>query len=209
MNRRVLFAFGALAVIAAAVILYLAINAEDSSAKTTTDETVATKQTTSTTSSQHTSSTTTKTTSSSTETQRTDRPPPREYYVDGQKIRDHRRGDRRPITEAPPREQVRKLPTPITQDIGGKFQAVFKDCMKAVPKEAKGEKPRATGSMIVAIKDQKLTVVETNLTFDNVTPDAAEAAKQCVSQNAVGLSAAAANETDVERHTISVSLAIR
>ena len=208
MNRRVLLAFGAIAVVAAAVILYLAIKADGSSASSTTaDETVATKQATSTTSSQQTTTATTKTTTSSTTPG--DRPPPKEYYVDGQKIRDHRKGDRPPITELPPREQVRKLPTPITQDIGGKFQTAFKDCMKDVPKAAKGEKPRATGSMIVAIKDQQLTVVETNLTFTNIAPDAAEAAKQCVSQKAVGLSAPAANETDVERHSISLSLAIR
>jgi hypothetical protein len=207
MNRRVLLAFGAL-VAAAALILYLAINAEDSSARSTTQEAVATKQASSTTSSQQTSSPATQTTTTAT-TQTGDRPPPKEYVVDGVKIRDHRRGDRPPITEAPPREQVRKLPTPITQEIGGKFQTVFRDCMKAIPKEAKGEKPRATGSMIVAIKDQKLTVVETNLDFNNVAPDAAAAAKQCVSQHAVGLSAAAANETDVDRHAISVSLVIR
>ena len=208
MNRRVLLAFGAIAVVAAAVILYLAIKADGSSATTT--EKVATEQTTSTTSSQQTTTTsTTKTTTPATGAATGDRPAPKEYYVDGQKIRDHRKGDRPPITDLPPREQVRKLPTPITQEIGGKFQAAFKDCMKAVPQAAKGEKPRATGSMVVAIKDQQLTVVETNLTFNNIAPDAAEAAKQCVSQKAVGLSAPAANETDVERHSISLSLAIR
>jgi hypothetical protein len=209
MNRRVLLVFGAIAVAAAFIILFLAINAGegDATAGGTTDTTTASA------SDQVAPSLDgTKPRPRRANDATSDRPPPKEYIVDGQRIRDHRKGDHPPPEPRQPAvdpNNGRKLAIPVTKAIGGKFQDVFRECSKLIPKEARGGKPKLVGSLFVAIKDQQVTITGTDVKLNDVTGDTVAAAKHCIEQKAVGVSTAAANEADTDRFTIALNLSIR
>lgn len=211
MNRRVLLIFGAIAVAAAVVILFLALDA-DSDTDTTAGGTSET--TTASASDQVTPSLdgTKPVRRPRRDDATSDRPPPKEYIVDGRRIRDHRTGDHPPPEPRQPAvdpNNGRKLAIPVTKAIGGKFQEVFRECSKLIPKEARGGKPKLVGSLFVAIKDQQLTITGSDVKLNDVTGDSVAAAKQCIEQKAVGVSTGAASEADVDRFTISLDLSVR
>ena len=134
-------------------------------------------------------------------------PTTREYAVGDTVIRDHRTGDQITRTEPPIRhpDRTRQLPPSLTKAISQKVRAVMDDCATAIPRDARDDKARLDGEIVVAIKDHTLSVSRTAVALSNVTGPALDAAKQCIEQRSTGLQTTAAGEQDIDNYKISLS----
>jgi hypothetical protein len=136
---------------------------------------------------------------------------PREYAVGDVRVRDHRAGDHAPM-DIPPNvhpADARMIPSTLTHAISRKVKEQVEACVKALPADAKGEKPRMEGQILIAIKDKQLTVTSAIAQLRNVSGPLVEATKACIEQKAVGLSTAAGDEADLESYSINLSYALR
>jgi len=134
----------------------------------------------------------------------------KEYTVGGTKVRDHRSGEHKPL-DVPPNVHVPgglQIKPATTQIVSTRLQSVMKDCVASLPREARGDKPRLEGQVVVTIKDKKLTVTQSTMQLRNIADDAAPGLKQCIEQKSVGLSDTASGEADVENYSINISFAI-
>jgi hypothetical protein len=135
---------------------------------------------------------------------------PREYYVDGKRVRDHRRNPTSRVEATKPTEQIpgvpRRISPKITQAFSTQLQAAMKECAQALPAEARGAKPRMEGSIVLAIKDQQARSTEAKLELRDVTGASVDGVRACIEQKAVGMQTIATDETDLERYSITLSL---
>jgi len=215
MSRRVVLAFGAAAVLAAAVILYLALNTPGGSANTSSEAPTA------------------RSGDPHTDHPRTgDRSNPRnvtgdeprgipatgdrpttEHTIDGVLVRDHRSGDRPPIdlprnTHAP---EGRKLPPTLTRDLSRQLQVVMNECAAKIPREARAtgpDGPRLESTIFIAIKDQQARITDATVQLRNLEGASVAPAKLCIEQQALGLTTKATDEADLERYSVSITFAI-
>ena len=137
-------------------------------------------------------------------------PAVREYEINGVKVRDHRTGTHAPI-DLPPNTHApgtRRIASKTTGVVSNELQKVVRACGASIPREARGEKPRLEGRVIIAIKAGQVSVTSATVQLRNIEGAAAEAAKQCVEQKSVGLSAPVADEADLDAYSISLSFAI-
>lgn len=135
----------------------------------------------------------------------------KEYTVGGVRIRDHRRGNPPPI-DVPPAihpPDGRKIKSQLTSDLGQRVRGVMAECAASLPATARGSAPRLDGSISIAIRDRQAHVKSAIVQLRDVDPDAAAPVKQCIEQRAVGLTAAAADEADVDDYAITLSLRLR
>lgn len=137
---------------------------------------------------------------------------PREYAVGDTPVRDHRAGDNKPI-DIPPNvhpNDSRLIPSSLTHDISQKVKAAMRDCVKDLPRDGRGEKPRMEGQILIAIKDRTLAVTQATIQLRDLDGlgAAAEAAKQCVEAHAVGLSTVAPDEADLASYSINLSFLV-
>ena len=135
-------------------------------------------------------------------------PAAREYVVDGVRVRDHRSGDHPPIDLAPPLHapEGRRIPSELTSTIAQKLRAVVAECAASVPGDVRGEKPRAEGEILIAIKNRQATVTGGTIQMRDVNGASADAVKQCIEQKSIGVAAPSGDEPDVERYAITLSL---
>lgn len=144
------------------------------------------------------------------ETPVADPEPVKEYTVGGTKVRDHRSGDHKQL-DVPPNVHVpggHQIQPATTQIVSQKLQAVMKECVASMPREARGDKPRLEGQVVVSIKDKKITVAQSTMQLRNIADDAAGPVKQCIEQRSVGLSDSAPGEPDVQNYSINISFAV-
>jgi hypothetical protein len=209
MNRRVLLAFGGAAVLAATVILYIAL--------TTTDDVAARSGGTGDPVARPTPAgdparpALPRATGSDVPTQVADTTDaPREYMIDGVKVRDHRKGDHAPVDLPrnihPP--GTRKVASTLTHDLSQKLQAALAECATKIPPEARGIKPRLEGTVFIAIKDARAQITDATVQLRGVQGETVAAAKQCMEQKSVGIGTPAPGEADLERYSISLSFAL-
>jgi hypothetical protein len=135
---------------------------------------------------------------------------PRDYVVGDVRIRDHRTGDNKPI-DVPPNAHPadsRKIPPTLTHEISQKVKAVMMQCVADLPKDARGDKPRLEGQIIIAIKNNKASITSSTIQLRNVTGDALESTKQCIESKAVGIENPAPDQADLDNYPIHLSYAI-
>jgi len=134
----------------------------------------------------------------------------REYMVGDVKIRDHRTGDHKPM-DIPPNihpANARALPSELTQDISQQVKRQMFDCAAAVPKEARGTKPKMEGTLAIAIKDHKLSITGLTAQIRDIDGPSADALKQCVEQKSANFTSSAPKEADLDSYTIGLTFAI-
>lgn len=135
----------------------------------------------------------------------------KEYMVGDVKVRDHRSGNNAPM-DIPPNAHPansRDLPSDLTHDITQQVRNVIFDCAAAVPKDAKGEKPRVIGQLLVAIKDYKLSITSEALETRDISDEAAATAlKQCAQEKSAGFTSAAKDQADVNDYAIQLNFAL-
>ena len=132
-----------------------------------------------------------------------------EYDVGGRRVRDHRAGDHAPI-DIPPAvvpPEGRRIPSTLTQEIGQRVRAKVAECAAAIPTEARGDKPRGEGLVVIAIKDKQVVVTSSTMQIRNVTGDSLAAAKQCIEAGAMTVTQPT-TEPDLETYDITLSFAL-
>ena len=130
--------------------------------------------------------------------------------VDGKVIRTH--GTHGTTSTLPPSTRRPKQPeiaSTITHEISQKVVAVLNECARSVPKEARGPKPRAEGQLTVTVRDQQVVVTGTAVELRDVQDDLVAPTRKCIEDKAVGLTAPAKDERDVEDYEITISFALR
>lgn len=135
---------------------------------------------------------------------------PRDYVVGDIRVRDHRSGDNVPL-DIPPNvhpPEGPKIPSTLTHAVAQQLKPIMNDCVASVPKEARGDRPRLEGQLIIAIKDHKATVTKSIMQLRNVTGQSVEPAKQCIESRAIGLQADASDQADLDSYSINISFAI-
>jgi hypothetical protein len=134
-----------------------------------------------------------------------------EYVVGDVRVRDHRAGSNAPMT-VPPNVHppgAREIPSTLTQAVAQQVRGVLADCTKDVPREGRGPRPRLHGQLIVAIKDHVMSVTGATMQLEDLPADSLDATRQCVEQHAVGLSAPADDQDDLDNYSIGVTFAVR
>lgn len=133
-----------------------------------------------------------------------------EYTVGGVQVRDHRGGDT-PKLDIPPSmhpPNMHQISSTIVNDVAQQVRAAMRQCAADLPQDARGQKPHMDGQLVVAIKDQQLTVTGATLQLRDVFGAGLEPTRQCILQHTIGIHAAAANEPDIDSYSISVGFAL-
>ncbi|MFT3692567.1 MAG: hypothetical protein QM831_05450 [Kofleriaceae bacterium] len=134
-----------------------------------------------------------------------------EYMIGDIKVRDHRKGSNAPLT-VPPNPHpanARELPLELTHDITSQVNKAIYACSASVPKEARGDKPKAVGQLVVSVKNHQLTV--TNLTVetrDITDEEAAKALVACSQEKTAALTANAKDVDDIDGYKIQLNYAL-
>ncbi len=135
---------------------------------------------------------------------------PKEYMVGNVRVRDHRSGDNKPL-DLPPNmhpAESRELPSELTNDISQQVRRRLFECASAVPKEARGTKPKLVGQLTVAIKDHKLSITDMALQVRDLEGPSGDTLKQCVMEKSATFAADARDQADVENYGIAITFAI-
>jgi hypothetical protein len=135
---------------------------------------------------------------------------PRDYVVGDIRVRDHREGDNKPL-DIPPNVHPAEgptIPSSLTHEVAQKVKAVMLDCTKSLPADARGDKPRVEGQILINIKDHKVTITKSTMQLRNVTGESVEPTKQCIEAKSIGITNPAPEQTDIESYSINVSFAI-
>ena len=133
-----------------------------------------------------------------------------EYAVGDIQVRDHRTGNHAPL-DIPPNvhpAEVREIPSTLTHDIAQKVKAVMLECTQQVPREARGEKPRLEGQILIAIKDHKVTITKATMQLRRIEGASVDPTKQCIEGKSVGIETGAPDQDDLESYSINLTFAI-
>lgn len=125
--------------------------------------------------------------------------------------RDHRTGTRSAPFETdvdPQPPNRRRLEPTLTKAIADRVRDVMHDCVKSLPADARGERPRLEGSINIAIKSKQVSINRADLVVKDVTGDAAAATQQCIVQKSMSISQAAGDEADMESYDITLSFTL-
>jgi len=133
-----------------------------------------------------------------------------ETVVNGVRVRDHRKDKSKPFTMP---EQIRapgtrRIAAEVNQAISSQVLPIVRACVASVPADAKGAKPKVEGEMIVSIKGHQVRVGSVSVELADITGAAVEATRQCIQQKAIGLTAAAPDEDDLENYPIHLSISL-
>lgn len=134
----------------------------------------------------------------------------KDYMVGDVRVRDHRSGDHPPL-DLPPnvhRPGGRRLPSTLTSDISQQMRKVIWQCAKDVPKQARGAKPQFEAQLTVAITGHTLSIADVAAQVRDVEGPAADALRDCVSRNAAGLTASAADQDDIAGYGLRLAFMI-
>lgn len=134
---------------------------------------------------------------------------PKEYDLNGRKVRDHRAGDHAPIDIPPavhPAEGPR-IASSLTSEIGQKVRAKVAECGQQIPADQRGEKPRMEGLLNIAIKNKQVTVNSATIQLRNVEGAAVEPAKACIEAAAMTI-VQGTTEPDVASYDINLSFSL-
>jgi hypothetical protein len=134
-----------------------------------------------------------------------------DYMIGDVHVRDHRTGDHAPL-DVPPAIHApggRKVPSELVSDIAQKVRAVVAACAASLPiangPGGRGEKPRADGEIMIAIKNQLATVTSATIQLRDVEGATVESVKQCIEQKSIGIATASGDEPDLEGYAITTS----
>lgn len=133
--------------------------------------------------------------------------PSNEYTIGGVRVSDHRPGNPKPL-DLPPNvhpPNSRQLPSSLTADISQQMRNVVRQCAKAVPADVRGAKPQFEAQVTVAIDNHRLSVVDVAAQVRDVEGPAAEAMRDCVTRDAVGLTVGAAGQEDLSSYGLRLA----
>ncbi|MBA3391721.1 MAG: hypothetical protein H0T89_03705 [Deltaproteobacteria bacterium] len=135
---------------------------------------------------------------------------PAESIVNGIRVRDHRKPEDRVPMDLPPNlhpPSSRRIQPTLTGALTDQIRKIMAACGASVPKQELGVKPRIEGQIVIAVKGQQAQVTSAVMVMRDATGPGVDQAKQCIEQKAVGVTAPAPDEADVESYSINLSFA--
>jgi hypothetical protein len=131
-------------------------------------------------------------------------------------VRDHRAGehvqspsDLPPASDHPVVVEMpgRKIDPKVNTGLSQQLRPALRDCAANLAPEVFGKKSRIEGQITISIKDHQTTITGASFELRDVAEAAQATIKQCLMQRAVGTTAPAGDEADVEGYPVSLSLA--
>jgi hypothetical protein len=121
--------------------------------------------------------------------------------------RDHREPESA-AAEPPPRDPPigRKINVQVTSDLSQVLRPALQECAATLAPGAAGALSRIDGQIVIAIKDRQATVTSASFQLLDFAEAAQADLRQCLVQRAVGVTAPAGEEADVDSYPITVSL---
>jgi hypothetical protein len=211
-SNRLLLALGALGVVAAVVVLYIALRGDDGPAAPAEGSGSAVAQRDPAPPVLATPDRPGAPVVTPSERDRTPRggDAPRETVVNGVRVRDHRGGSGSidlPRNIHPP--DSRKLMPETVGAINEKMYGLLRECMASVPREGRNPQSRIEGTIVVAVKSKLVTVTQSTMQVREAGGTELEPARQCMEQRALGLAVdVVADEQDVDAYSIMVDYAL-
>lgn len=145
-------------------------------------------------------------------------PGQRERAGGTQVVHDHRAPEPtggEPVASAPPPSEpaTPRPPQPdregkarITQVLSQRLPAALQECAANLQPAQHGARSRVQGEIRIAIKDHTATITSADFQLRDVVDAVQDEIKRCLVQHAVGVSAPAGDEADIDSYAISVSL---
>jgi hypothetical protein len=205
---KALLAIGAAAIVAAAVVLVLAINAGGSDASAPAEPVAVNREPGKPPATSGRNTTPIKP-SEAGEVERVDRVEPVEYEIDGVKVRDHRKNPgqmKLPPNIHPP--QQRRIASSVVGDIHTQVRKLSAECARSVQASDRGDKPKIDMQVTVSIKDKQVTVLKSVAAISDVAGASGDGVKTCMEQKALTVVANAPDEPDVESYSINLTMPV-
>jgi hypothetical protein len=124
--------------------------------------------------------------------------------------RDHRAPERAAAEPPPPPRADppagRKINVQVTSDLSQVLRPALQECASSLAPGAAGATSRVEGQIFISIKDHQATVTSANFQLRDIAETAQADVQQCLVQRAVGVTAAAGDEQDLDGYPITVSL---
>jgi hypothetical protein len=206
-----MLAFGAAAIVAAAVILYLATQAGDAPASSAKPGPMVAESEPRPEDPSGNATPPKRERQASKQANGETMPAPREYVTeDGRRVRDHRRNPTPEEGSAPaPDPPARTLSTSTTQTVVVPFKEAIRECTKSLPPRAPGAKrSRLQGELLVEIKEQQLTVTDAKLGIPGMEGEAVTAAIACLKEKSAAIATSATGEADFQSTSIRIDVAL-
>ena len=111
-----------------------------------------------------------------------------------------------PPAPRPPPQPGREAATQITQVLSQRLPAALQECAANLQPGQHGARSRIQGEIGIAIKDHQATITSATFQLRDVNDAVQDEIKRCLVQHAVGVTAPAGDEADIDNRAISVSL---
>jgi len=106
----------------------------------------------------------------------------------------------------PPPQGDRAAATQLTQVLSQRLPAALQECAANLQPAQHGARSRVEGEIRIAIKDHEATITSAAFQLRDVSDAVQDEIKRCLVQHAVGVTAPAGDEADIDNRAISVSL---
>ncbi len=122
-------------------------------------------------------------------------------------VRDHRAPEHAAPDPPPPDPPAgRKINIQVTSDLSQVLRPALQECAANLAPGVAGDTSRIEGQVVVAIKDHQTTVTSASFQLHDFAEAAQADLKQCLVQRAIGVTAPAGDEPDIDSYPITVSL---
>lgn len=122
-------------------------------------------------------------------------------------VRDHRAPEHAAADPPPPDPPAgRTLNIQVTSDLSQVLRPALQECAAKLAPGVAGDTSRVEGQVIIAIKDHQTTVTSASFQLHDFAEAAQADIKQCLVQRAIGVTAPAGDEPDIDSYPITVSL---
>ena len=111
-----------------------------------------------------------------------------------------------PPAPRPPQQPDRDAATQVTQVLSQRLPAALQECAANLQPGQHGARSRIQGEIRIAIKDHQATITSAAFQLRDVNDAVQDEIKRCLVQHAVGVTAPAGDEADIDNRAISVSL---
>jgi hypothetical protein len=120
--------------------------------------------------------------------------------------RDHRAAE--PAAVDPPSDPPagRRINVQVTSDLSQVLRPALQECAANLVPGTAGDLSRVDGQVVIAIKDHQATVTSASFQLHDFAEAAQADIQQCLVQRAVGVTAPAGDEPDVDSYPITISL---
>lgn len=122
-------------------------------------------------------------------------------------VHDHRAAEHAAVEPPPPDPPAgRKINIQVTSDLSQVLRPALQECATNLAPGAAGDLSHVDGQIVIAIKDHQTTVTSASFQLHDFAEAAQADIQQCLVQRAVGVTAPAGDEPDIDSYPVTFSL---